>query len=348
MKKIVIALAFAAAALAVAGCAKKVSEGKNDASKRYFDAWMLTNYPDAKKVEPGYYIVSETPGTGAEAGTEDDNYFVRLRYTSYDLSGNVQSTTEADVAKQVGSYEEANYYGPNVIIRGEIGSAAGLDAAIGNMRMGGKARVVIPGWLNASGEQKTNYLYPRYDTEEEYLKNCTGTNIIYDLELVEGFNNVNDWECDSIARYIDRVMPGTDTLMYGFYYRQTQAPTDTVALSTGDVISINYYGRLLNGQVFDTNVADSAKFYNVYSSSRTYEAQEVYIDIDDYTNCKLGDSSDGDDCIDGFAYCLTKMKVGEKGTCVFYSGLGYNYSGSGNKIPAYSPLRFDFEIISKQ
>ena len=32
----------------------------------------------------------------------------------------------------------------------------------------------------------------------------------------------------------------------------------------------------------------------------------------------------------------------------FYAGLGYGNSGSGTAIPAYAPLRFDFEIVRKK
>ena len=348
MKKIVIALAFAAAAVSFAGCEKQVTAGTNDANKKYFDAWMITNYPDAVRVEPGYYIVSETPGTGELAGSEDDHYFAYLEYTAYDLDGTIETTTDKKVAQQLGTYDASYYYGPKVMIRGNINMTAGLDAAISRMKIGGKARVIIPGWLNASASSSTGYLYPRYDTEEGYLKKCTGSNAIYDLTLVDGFNNVYKWENDSLARYAQRIMPGVDTLKYGFYYNQTQAPAeDADSLTTGDVIQVNYIGRLLNGQVFATTIADTAKFYNIYSSSSTYKTQSVYIDSDDYTAIKLGDSSDGDNCVDGFAYAISQMKVGEKGTALFYSGLGYSYSGSGSVIPPYSPLRFDFEVVSK-
>ncbi len=348
MKKTVIALSFAAL-LAFCACEKTATTGKNDANRKYFDAWLVTNYPEAVRVEPGIYIISETPGDGETAGTEEDHYFAYMEYTSYDLDGNVQATTDKALSQQLGTYDVSYYYGPKVMIRGNVGMTAGLDAAIARMKMGGKSKVIIPGWLNASASQSTNYLYPRYDTEEEYLKKCTGTNLIYDIDLREGFNDVYKWENDSLARYAQRIMPGVDTLKYGFYYNQTQAPAaDADSLVTGDVIYVNYYGRLLNGQMFATTVADSAKFHNIYDSGTTYGSQAVYFDSDDYTNIKLGTTSSGNDCIDGFAYALFRMRVGEKGTCLFYSGLGYSYNGSGSKIPPYSPLRFDFEIVSKK
>jgi FKBP-type peptidyl-prolyl cis-trans isomerase len=51
--------------------------------------------------------------------------------------------------------------------------------------------------------------------------------------------------------------------------------------------------------------------------------------------------------IAGFAKTLWEMKAMEKGVGVFYSNLGYSYSGSGSSIPGYSPLIFEIEIVAK-
>ena len=49
----------------------------------------------------------------------------------------------------------------------------------------------------------------------------------------------------------------------------------------------------------------------------------------------------------GFAKTLWEMKAMEKGVGVFYSSLGYGYSGSGSSIPAYAPLIFEIELVAK-
>ena len=71
---------------------------------------------------------------------------------------------------------------------------------------------------------------------------------------------------------------------------------------------------------------------------------------EDYTEITLGgsSSSDGSTTINGFAYCLSKLKAYEKGICAFYSALGYSYSGSGNVIPSFAPLTFEIEIVDKE
>ena len=137
-----------------------------------------------------------------------------------------------------------------------------------------------------------------------------------------------------------------DSLKFGFYYRQTAAPDSDKEFPNDTTIYINYIGRLLNGKVFDTTIADTAKRYSLYSSSSTYEPVSIKFNKDDYTQIKMG--TDESDVIDGFAYTLSKMKSHESGVGIFYSGLGYGSSGSGGSIPSYSPLIFEIEIVDKK
>ena len=66
MKKVYLYLALAA--MAVCGCAKSPTVGLNDATKRYFDAWMQVNHPNATPTALGSYIIESKEGTGAVAG----------------------------------------------------------------------------------------------------------------------------------------------------------------------------------------------------------------------------------------------------------------------------------------
>ena len=152
-----------------------------------------------------------------------------------------------------------------------------------------------------------------------------------------------------MERYTARMMNDVDSTFYGYYYQQLKEPTDTTTFPRDTTFYINYIGRLLNGQVFDTTIEDTAKFYGIYSSSKTYKPQMVKLN-ETYTEITLGgsSSSDGSTTIDGFAYCLSKLKSYEKGICAFYSALGYKYSGSGNVIPKFAPLTFEIEIVDKE
>ena len=64
---------------------------------------------------------------------------------------------------------------------------------------------------------------------------------------------------------------------------------------------------------------------------------------DEYSDITLSSSS----VISGFALTLWQMKAFEKGVGIFYSPLGYSYSGSGSSIPGYAPLIFEIEIVEE-
>ncbi|MEA5457981.1 FKBP-type peptidyl-prolyl cis-trans isomerase [Arcicella sp. LKC2W] len=101
------------------------------------------------------------------------------------------------------------------------------------------------------------------------------------------------------------------------YIRVKDGAADLV---TGKVAKLKYTGRLLNGYVFDSNV------------SRT-----------DSLNYTVGGTNS---FVQGFLVGVAKMRLGEKATIIFPSGLGYGRTGSGSKVPGESPLIFDIEIVA--
>lgn len=345
------------AALVLSGCAKTATVGTNDAAKRYFDAWIYVNHPDLTPTALGAYVLEEKEGTGDAVGDASTDAYVRLNYTIRSLDGTVSSTSYQSLARQLGTYSETIWYGPVIWGRGEGVLYAGVDEMISSMRTGGVKKTVIPGWLLTSS---------RYDTAQEYVDNVSGGSpAIYEIELLETISDTDRWELDSLGRYFASAYPElsvADSLKYGFYYIQRKAPqTESTAdadESDGDgeeesdagfpsdtTIYINYTGRLLNGQVFDTTIADTAKVYGLYSSSKTYEPISVQYNHDDYSEITITSSKTS--VIDGFSYMIWRMGAYEEGTGVFYSKLGYGSGGSGSSIPAYSPLRFDIEVVDQ-
>ncbi len=341
------------AALVLSGCAKTVTSGTNDAAKRYFDAWIYVNHPDLSPTDLGAYVLEETQGTGDAVGDASTDAYVRLNYTIRSLDGTVSSTTYPALARQLGTYSETSWFGPVIWSRAEGSLYAGVDEMISSMRVGGVKKTVIPGWLLTSS---------RYDSAQEYLDNVSaGSPTIYELELLETISDTDAWELDSLGRYFASVYPEVslaDSLKYGFYYIQRKAPQTTATSDETDseeesdagfpsdtTIYINYTGRLLNGQVFDTTIEDTAKVYGLYSSSKTYEPISVQYSHDDYSEITITSSKTS--VIDGFSYMVWRMGAYEEGTGIFYSKLGYSSSGSGSSIPGYSPLRFDIEVVDQ-
>lgn len=348
MKKTII-ISLAVLALA-ASCGRTKTTSQHEADQRSFNAWVKVQkelHPEYlwQPTELGSWLLEETVGTGEAITGEEDTLYVRVNYILSTLKGDISSTTYAKVAQQLGTYSENSFYGPAVLyLKGQY---AGLEELLTGMRSGGRRKAAIPGWL---------LTYKRYDSPEKYLNDSTSTTPgIYDIELVDHFSNTDKWELDSIGRYLVRHFPkryGTDPVKavgdssgaHGFYYIQSKAPSSATVLKD-TAVYINYIGRLLDGSVFDTNVRDTAMRHGIYKSNGDYSP--VYIKYgDDWSEIRMGTS--GSSVVKGFALTLSKMGPFEEGTGIFYSPLGYSYSGSGSTIPGYSPLRFDISIVKQK
>ncbi len=342
MKNITKVLIYAVLFIIAAGCAKSVEQGANDANKRYLDAWLKLNHPELQATGLGIYLMEESEGTGTEVEADG---FALVNYTITDLDGNISSYTAKETAKQLGEYDTTYYYGPKVWTTTEETIQAGVADAIIGMKVGGSKKVIIPGWLMT---------YNVYDSAEDYLnppKQKDETTTTYDSAIyeftVEAFTtDIYEWEIGKIGDYFTENpslgLSVADSLQHGFYYKQLAAPTDTTSFPSDTTIYINYTGKLLNGLVFDTTDERTAKDNGIYSSSKTYEPVSVTWG-DEYSDITLSSSS----VISGFALTLWQMKSFEKGVGIFYSPLGYSYSGSGSSIPGYAPLIFEIEIVEE-
>lgn len=353
MKKLFLSAACIVAALMAISCAKEAKSGPNDAKKRYFDAWLEVNGINVAPSGLGIYILEDIEGTGKQV-TEDG--FAHIDYTNYDLKGNIGASTSAEVAKQLGSYSPANYYGPKIITTHSGTIYAGLLDMMKGMKVGGRRKVIIPSWLMT---------YSSYENASDYLANSSsGSDAIYDVTVRDFTDTITTWEIDSIGRFFknDKVLidgrPASevfsgmdarkDTIeVNGFYYKQLKAPVKDTTFTSDTTIYINYTGKTLDGRIFDTTIEKTAKDNDIYSASKTYGPVKINWPStdEDYTAITMGSGESS--IITGFALTLWQMRAMEKGVGIFYSPLGYSSSGSGVTIPGYSPLIFEIEIVEK-
>ena len=335
--KIPICCLLATLLMVAAACAKQESAPLNEAAKRAFDAWLSVNHPTAKPTGLGIYILDDRPGTGTTVGDNDTYLFVS--YTTRDLKGTITGTNEKKIAQQLGTYSEANYYGSKALLNDRSGTPTGLLETIKGMRVGGTRTAIVPGWLNVIAD---------YRTADEYLRNKSGDAAVYTITLDDKTSDITQWEIDTLRRYVAGHLAGVDSTRYGYYYRQLKAPSDTTTLPRDTSIYINYTGRLLNGQVFDTTVGDTAKMYGLHSAKKKYAPVKIKLN-QTYTEITMstGENATDNPLVEGFSYCLSRMKRYEKGVCAFYSVRGYSYSGIGNTIPPFAPIVFEIELVDK-
>lgn len=336
MKRICILLATAAALLS---CARSTSYNTNDASKRYIEGYLTVNYGadklESMKTSLGSYILEWEEGAGEPVKDTTEAAFIYLDHVQRSLTGEFISYTIADTAKQDGLYDKSNYYGPRLWKRSDNGLSVGIEEILAMMRIGGRARVLIPAWLQTT---------TRYSDPASYYKQyASGLPYTYNITLLEQFYDSDAWEKDSIDRYMARNFPLVERCDTG-YYSVTIKPSDRPdsTFSEGTNVYLNYTGRLLNGQMFDTTIEKDAKDGGIYDADTDYEPTYVTW-ASSASGLKMGGSESS--MIAGFAQAIFEMKPHQKISCIFYSPLGYSSSGSGLTIPSYSPLRFDIELI---
>ncbi len=135
----------------------------------------------------------------------------------------------------------------------------------------------------------------------------------------------------SLAKYLsDNKVTVTPTAS-GLYYVETQKGNGKKP-KAGEMVKVNYTGRLLDGTVFDTSDEAAAKKAGVFD-----ERRQPYIPIE----FAVGQGG----VIPGWDEGLLLMSVGSKGKLILPSAIAYGPQGGG-PIPPFSPLVFDVELVA--
>lgn len=346
MKNIFKYIFFAAAAIIPVSCARTISEGVNEANQRYFNAWLKVNgVSESQKTGRGIYMLEETK-TDASLTVVKDGYAI-VEYTTTDLAGNISDYTDAEQAKQLGTYSRSSYYGPQVWTTTDETIRAGLLDGILGMKTGETRKFIVPSWLMS---------YENFSTEEEYLAQSTDfSNTIFDVKLTDFTMDINEWQFVKMVRkfneddfyggrFAGTSIEDTTGVAYGMFFKPLVEELAEEEFPDDTTIYINYTGKLLNGLVFDTNIERVALDNYIDTEGRTFEPTPVNWG-EDYDDITLDES----EVIPGFSKTLwnmRNMRKGSKAIGMFYSELGYSYSGSTN-IPGYAPLIFEIEFVDK-
>ena len=335
-----VIIAAAAVALTALSCAKEGSSEANEAQKLYLESWMQINHPGIDPTGLGIYILEDTPGTGSQ-WTEND-YFVFVNCSVRKLDGTVIQTNDVKLSRQLGTYDKTASYEPVVWTIGENYCYAGVEEMLNGMKVGGTRTAVIPNWLLTAS---------RYDSADDYLsKTVDSSPVIYTITLKGFTQDLKKYRTDELDTYVhENIGSSLDSTYYnntdgsrlGFYFKSLQQPSDSI-IPSGSTGYLWYVARRLDGQVVDTNIADTAKVHNIYNASGSYTPVSITF-AEDYTEIQL----DGSSCITGFQAALFRMHAYEKAYTAFYYGLGYGGT-SKTLIPSYSSLQFELELVDKQ
>lgn len=347
MKKILI---LPLIALGFASCAKVVTESDNLSERRAYDAWVKVHYPDARRTAKGIYVIEDIPGSGEEIMDSCYVYYNHVIRNLYDNT--ITSYNQAEYAKQLNVFDKYAQYGES--IKYFVPSAgpdfvelvASTDTLLSRIRVGGKRTLIIPGWITNANKV--------YRTEGEYLAQVkAGKPVIYSVEFVKQTKNIFKIQREAIEKYMtERGMPVTDTVagLNGYYFFRDRmreiergvTTLDTVKFKADTTIYINYIGRLLNGTVFDTNIKDTAIKWGLGTRTSAYKPATIVWKAD---SSQI--TFNGSTVISGFYNTLWKMHPFQSAQGIFTSEYGYGASGTGTRIPGYTPLVFEIDIVEK-
>lgn len=319
------------ATVLTASCAIEPNTDSNYSEDRVMKAWINTYYPTAKAVgDTGVYLLETQNGNGV---TVPDSAYVQVHFTKFNLDGSVVSTNDEDIAGQNGQYAPTSWYGGNIWRVDQGYLPEGLEQVIKSMRSGAHFKAAIP----ASASSHDYSAYTAFSSTSESV------NHIIDVTIDTVYADIYAYQERVMRQWFILNCQVPDTVAEHLYLKKLEAhesSSDTIA--SGTVIKVRYIGRMMNGQVFDTNIEDTAKFYRIWSDGGSYDALSIsYYPGDEDIITK-------NSVVDGFAMAIARMNYNEKAVTLFGPQLGYGESGSSPTIPEYSPLVFWLWIEQKQ
>lgn len=315
---------FLAASLAVflaGACAQTPTEPSTAATDRVLAAWVRVNYGTAVAPnDSGVFVLSHIPGTGASV---PDSGYVFCHYQRRSLDGNILGSNIEPLVEQLGLKTKLTDCGSD-IWQVDVGSIPkGLEPIIKSLKVGGKVTVALPVSQSALSYAVYN-AFPSSVTD----------NIIYEIELDDVVKDIFSWQDDLLKAHSAAHYNGMDTLEDGFYLKQFNKNAEPDTLIDETPVSIWYIGRRLDGSIFDTNVRDTARKYEIYTTSGSYDS----LSLTYYK--ELSTMLSNNSYVSGFTKAVHEMRKRDTVEAFFRSDWGYGASGSTNVIPEYSPLKF--------
>jgi FKBP-type peptidyl-prolyl cis-trans isomerase len=134
-------------------------------------------------------------------------------------------------------------------------------------------------------------------------------------EFQKGQEEKKNNELKVMDNFAKKNFPNATKTQYGMY-RVVVKEGAGATISTGQTVKVDYTGKLMNGQIFDSSAGK----------------QPIEVPV--------GQGA----VIPGWEQAIMMMKKGEKSIFFIPSNLAYGEQGSG-PIPPFSPLIFEMEII---
>ena len=171
----------------------------------------------------------------------------------------------------------------------------------------GKRGQKLPEFLKKGSKVTFIVKMLKIQSEEQYMK-----------DLAKKTEKMKGNEAKEIAAYVQRNTITAKPLENGIYFISTLEGTGIQA-DSGKAVTVDYTGKLLNGEVFDSSTGKERPFSFVLGTGQV---------------------------IQGWDICIRMMRVGGKATLIIPSEYAYGARGAGGVIDPYTPLVFDVELKS--
>ncbi|MDR0660051.1 MAG: FKBP-type peptidyl-prolyl cis-trans isomerase [Prevotellaceae bacterium] len=316
-------------ALLLSSCANEKSTSSEAIEKDLLDAYMVVKYGEDRSLWPaqadmGYYYIP-LRSTGNVTKPQDDSW-IKYDISSISQDGILIYTSVADVAKDFNTFSYFTHYTPEYYIMGDNYGyiTNGLADAMKNyIAVGDSVRLIMyPSLIGLD-----TYL-PSINTGKPVTMDITVKNVV-PLPLETEESELVSFKENHYSTAVSlKGESGNDTT--NIYFQELIPPTGDVIVEDKDTVRVFYTGRYLDGYMFDTNIIDSAKKYNIYSYNPTkYDPEGLRVII--------GNS----EVVNGFEAGIKNMKLGSSAVVFFTSAWGYGNAGDSQKgMKPYTSLCF--------
>lgn len=274
--------------------------------EKYIDVNNITAQP----TESGVYYIETKRGKGL---SPQPDYYASAHFTVHILGRDMLFST-LDRGEPIEFKLGSQFENP------------GFQEALGLMREGGKANVIVPSSMAFGAQGAGNGIVPPF------------TSLYYEIELVDVITP-DEWERRQAEREAkqqaemvqkeqeeevllqkflkDNDITPTTVLPGGLVYVEKEAGTGAQP-AEGQNVKVNYTGKLINGNVFDSSFDRGEPITFVIGRGAV---------------------------IEGWDKGIALMKEGGKAMLIIPSSMGYKDRGAGNVIPPYATLIFDVELL---
>ena len=283
------------------------AEKQKQAEPEKLNKYLATNNITTKPLASGLYFIESQAGSGNMSKTGD---MVKINFTVSLIDGKELFSTVKNG-------------GPMPVEIGKPFENKGFEEAVAMMKKGGKAKLIVPSAI-AFGEQGRGQMVAPYST------------LLYDVEVVDikskaeyekekaqaqklqeqAAAKAKDEEPVLMQKYLKSNNITTKPLASGLIYIESKKGTGARA-AKGKSVSVHYTGKLLNGNVFDSSIGKKP-FDFVLGQGQV---------------------------IPGWDEGVALMSVGGKAKLIIPSNLAYGAQAMGDKLPAYSTLVFEVELL---